>query len=75
MLEALKKRYANSNRLPAGWIERLVLSKNTLNMDGGAVLRYGDVESNCSFEMLFGQLHRELETEVAGALFDVRGGV
>lgn len=75
VLEALKKRYANSNRLPAGWIERLVLSKNTLNMDGGAVLRYGDVESNCSFEMLFGQLHRELETEVAGALFDVRGGV
>lgn len=75
VLEALKKRYANSNRLPTGWIERLVLSKNTLNMDGGAVLRYGDVESNCSFEMLFGQLHRELETEVAGALFDVRGGV
>ncbi len=72
VLENVKKRYANSSRLPAGRIEKLVLSKNTLNIDGGVVLRYGDVESNCSLEMLFGQLHRELEAEVAQALFDVR---
>lgn len=75
VLDALKKRYANSSRLPEGEIDKLVLSKNTANIEGGAILRYGDVESNCSFEMLFGQLHRELEAEVAEALFDVRGGV
>ncbi len=75
VLEAVKKRYANSSRLPEGRVDRLVLSKNTLNIDGGVVLRYGDVESNCSLEMLFGQLHRELEAEVAQALFDVRGGL
>lgn len=73
VLTAVKKRYAGSNRLPAGRLDRLVLSKNTLNIEGGLVLRYGDVESNCSFEMLFGQLRRELEAEVAGALFDARG--
>ena len=75
VLDAVKKRYANSNRLPAGRIDQLVLSKNTLNIDGGGVLRYGDVESNCSMEMLIGQLHRELEAEVALALFDVRSGL
>lgn len=73
VLEGLKKRYANSTRLPQGHTDKLVLSKNTCNIEGGAVLRYGDVESNCSFEMLFGELHRELETDVARALFDVRG--
>lgn len=72
VLESVKRRYANSTRLPAGRTDKLVLSKNTLNIDGGVVLRYGDVESNCSFEMLFGQLHRELESEVARALLDVR---
>lgn len=72
VLESVKRRYANSARLPAGRTDKLVLSKNTLNIDGGVILRYGDVESNCSFEMLFGQLHRELESEVAQALLDVR---
>ena len=75
LLESVKKRYANSSRLPAGRTDKLVLSKNTLNIEGGVVLRYGDVESNCSFEMLFGQLHRELEAEVAQALFDVRSAL
>lgn len=75
VLDAVKKRYANSNRLPAARLEQLVLSKNTLNIEGGVVLRYGNVESNCSFEMLFGQLHRELEAEVARVLLDVRNGL
>lgn len=75
VIEAVKKRYAGSNRLPEGRAERLVLSKDTLNADGGVVLRYGDVESNCTFETLFGQLHREKEAEVAHALLDVRGGL
>ena len=75
VIEAVKKRYAGSNRLPEGRVERLVLSKDTLNADGGVVLRYGDVESNCTFETLFGQLHREKEAEVAHALLDVRGGL
>lgn len=50
-------------------LDKIVLSDATAGIDGGVVLRYGDVESNCSFEMLFSQLRRELETEVSRALF------
>ena len=40
---------------------------------GGAVVCYGPVECNCSLEMIFAQLRRELEGEVCEALFDFRG--
>ena len=38
-------------------------------IDGGLILRYGDIESNCSLELLFAGLRRELEGEVSHALF------
>lgn len=48
---------------------RLVLSPKTVPIDGGVILRCGDVEINGSFELLFAQLRSELETEVSSALF------
>lgn len=50
-------------------IKKIVLSEATAGIDGGVILKYGDVESNCSFEMIFSQLRRELETDVSRALF------
>ncbi len=73
VIKAVQKKYANSGKLPQGRTEKLTLSKNTPNISGGLILRYGDVEANCSFEMLFDQLHRELEADVAHVLFDARG--
>ena len=50
----------------------LTLSSQTASIDGGLILRCGNVESNCSFSILFAQLRESLEAEVAHALFDAR---
>ncbi len=50
-------------------LKKLTLAKDTVNIRGGAILRYGEVESNCSFEMLFSLLRRGLGTEVSRILF------
>ena len=71
-----REKYGNAlialarKRLPAELQKKLVLSERTVAIDGGLILRYGDVESNCSFSLLFAQLREELEGEVSRALFD-----
>lgn len=50
-------------------LQKLVLAPEAANIEGGVILRYGDVESNCSLEMLFSELRRELETDVSRVLF------
>ena len=54
-------------------LDAMVLSKQMRKMQGGLILCRGSVECNCSFEMLFVQLRRELEGKVNRALFDFRG--
>lgn len=51
-------------------LDRLNLSEKTVSIDGGMILRYGDIESNCTLSLLFAQLREELEVEVSRALFD-----
>lgn len=53
-------------------LDRLVLSDKTVSIDGGLILRYGPVESNCSLSLLFAQLREGLEADVSRALFDAR---
>ncbi len=62
-----------SGKVPEDALKTMTLSKEMKKMLGGVVLCYGPVELNCSFEMLFGQLRRDLEGQVSGALFDFRG--
>lgn len=50
-------------------LNKIVLAGDIVPIKGGAVLRYGEVESNCSFEMLFSLLRRDLETDVSRTLF------
>ena len=50
-------------------LKKITLAEDTVRIKGGAVLRYGEVESNCSLEMLFSMLRRELETDVSRILF------
>ena len=71
VLEGVRKKL--SGKLPQEALERLVLSNAAAQVDGGVILRWGDVECNCSFELLFAQLRRELEADVSRALFEVRG--
>ena len=69
--EGAKKKL--TGKISAARLAKLRLSEKTVAISGGVILRYGDVESNCSLEMLFAQLRRELEAEVSHALFAVRG--
>ena len=50
-------------------LSKLMLAKTTAPIDGGFILRCGDVEINCTLSLLFSQLRTELETEVGQALF------
>ncbi len=56
--------------LSAEAARKLMLSDKEVRIDGGLILRCGDVECNCSLSVLFAQLRRELEGEVAHALFE-----
>ena len=61
-----------SGKVSAEKLSRLALATQTANIDGGLVLRCGNVESNCSLSILFAQLRESLESEVARTLFDAR---
>ncbi len=71
VLETARRRL--SGKIPEEDLKTATLSKETRKMQGGVVLRRGSVELNCSFEMLFGELRRDLEGQVSGVLFDFRG--
>lgn len=70
VLEETKKKF--SGKVAADRLEKLKLSDKTAPIDGGLVLRCGDVETNCSLSILFAQLREELEGEVMRALFEVK---
>ena len=61
-----------TGKVSAEKLARLSLATQTANIDGGLVLRCGNVESNCSLAILFAQLRESLESEVARTLFDAR---
>ena len=67
VIDAVRKKLATKIGKPA--LDKLVLSRKALNVDGGLVLRCGNIEVNCSLSVLFSQLREELEAEVSHALF------
>lgn len=48
----------------------LSISKETVNIDGGFILVYGDIEINCSFDALFAAAKDTLQDKVSEVLFD-----
>ena len=62
-----------SGKVPEEALKTMTLSQKTVPMQGGVVLCRGPVEYNCSFEILFAGLRRDLEHEVSEALFAFRG--
>ena len=48
---------------------RVSLSKNTANIEGGLIIKVGDVEINCSIETIVSRLRPTLEAKVAKILF------
>lgn len=48
---------------------RVTLAVDPADIDGGLVLRCGDVEVNCALSMLFAEVRRTTEQEVSDTLF------
>ncbi len=48
----------------------LTLAGETVNINGGFILVYGDVEINCSFDALFAAAKENLQDKVSEILFD-----
>ncbi|MBQ8397562.1 MAG: hypothetical protein IJX53_05105 [Clostridia bacterium] len=63
-------RRALQGRIDPLEVRKLVLSSKTAKMRGGVILRYGDVETNCSLETIFAQTRAAREAEVCRILFD-----
>lgn len=59
-----------TGKLSAKQLHMITLSREAASIDGGMILRCGNIETNCSMEQLFVQLREELESEVSHALFD-----
>lgn len=67
------------SRCPEGFIQRLgqalpkgavlSLSREPRPIDGGFILKYGDIEHNCSFRAVFDARREELTDKVRGILF------
>ena len=55
-------------------VSRMVLAENTANIDGGLIMRFGDMEINCSVKTLFEQIRPELEAQVSRKLFPEKKG-
>ncbi|MBP1755522.1 MAG: hypothetical protein H6Q59_1920 [Firmicutes bacterium] len=48
----------------------LIIAEDTVTIDGGFILKYGDVEENCSFDALFSSAKEELSDRVNAILFE-----
>lgn len=56
-------------KIGAARAEKVRLSDDTADIDGGLVLRCGDVELNCSLSMLMSEMRRAMESGVSAILF------
>lgn len=61
-----------NGKIDADRLSKMCLGSVPVNIGGGLILRCGNIEANCSLELLFAHLREELEAEVGHALFDVR---
>lgn len=73
VVRAAKKKLAA--KVDPAKLEKLMLSTKTAVIDGGLVLRCGDVETNCSLTLIFAELREKLEAEVGRALFEVKNKI
>lgn len=67
-------RRAIVGKIPSGTLDKMVLSTKTADIDGGFVIKCGDIELNCSVKTLVDGVRAELEVEVARVLFATNTG-
>ena len=57
------------------FLDKVVLSKECAPIDGGLILRCGNIESNASLERLFAETRESMEAEVGRILFEEKRNV
>ena len=57
------------SKYPKAALSKLELAEDTVEIDGGLILRCGPVETNCSLSMLLAENRRETEARVSRILF------
>lgn len=57
-------------RVPPEEVEKLVISEETADIDGGLILRLGSIECNCSLSLMFDRIRARLEGQVSRLLFN-----
>lgn len=67
VLEGARK--VTERRIGAERIAKLRLSEEIAPIDGGLILRYGNVETNCSISALLAGMRRDLEPKISAILF------
>ncbi len=67
LMEAIKR--TQVGKISMSVLDRVVLSPKDARIDGGLVLRCGDVEANCSIGMMMTQVRRATEAKVSRTLF------
>lgn len=60
---------AASGKVPADMVAKLKLSDTVAPIDGGLVLRCGDIETNCAFSMILASIRADLEPRVQQILY------
>ena len=60
---------AASGRIPADMLTKVHLCSEPVDIDGGLVLRCGDIETNCSFSMMLASLRPALEPRIQQILY------
>lgn len=69
LIPAFRAEAAKEGKPDAEVVDKVFLSDSAANIDGGLIVRYGDIESNCSLGIIMNQLRPEIEAKVIDALF------
>lgn len=67
LMETIKR--TQLGKISMSVLDRVVLSSQTAKIDGGLVLRCGDMEANCALGMMMAQVRRATEVKVSRTLF------
>ncbi len=67
LIETIKR--TQVGKISMSVLDRVVLSNEIAKIDGGLVLRCGDMEANCSLGMMMAQVRRATEVKVSRTLF------
>ena len=68
LMETIKR--TQVGKISMSVLDRVVLAPRDARIDGGLVLRCGDVEANCSIGMMMTQVRRATEAKVSQTLFE-----